>query len=63
MNEKMFREWLKKLAKVWEERDSEAGGEKINEDKITEEVVKSLGISSQRLKAIWARVFSWQQEE
>lgn len=42
--------------------DTEAsGGALIDEDKILQEVANSLGISQQKLKAIWGRVFIWKQ--
>lgn len=44
--------------------DTEAsGGELINEDKIDQEIANSLGISQQKLNAIWLRVFMWKQNE
>lgn len=49
--------------KLNEAIDTEAaGGELVDEDKIRQEVVDSFSISQEKLKIIWARVYSWQSE-
>jgi hypothetical protein len=39
-----------------------SGGELINEDKIRQEVAGLLGISQQKLRDVWDRVFVWQED-
>lgn len=50
--------------KLNEAIDTEAaGGTKIDEDKIRQEIAGSLGISQEKLRNIWNRVFGWQEDE
>jgi len=58
---RIFRTYDDKLNEAIDKES--AGGEKVNEEKIREEVAVSLGISPRKLIDIWIRVFAWQQEE